>query len=311
MRDLMVVKIDPGRLSDPEIAAEGERDRLKALAASYSREDLMRAFDLLSKAETDIKNSSQPRHQFEMALVKWIHLRQLTPLTEIIQRSSRGSEVPGVPWVPGVRLALRVPLLQRLRVRRLGRRRSRRARQRRPRPSARTRARPKLAVPVVRAAPREPRRTPGTQGTPGTRGTAGTPEPRTARSLVEPDQISSRPSCPPSATRTKCSTAWSSPRRVIEIEGDAIVFSFAPVHRSLKTQLEGKRAWIEQLAHAASGRKMSVVVKERPAAAPTEEKAAAGDARKADLRERAKAEPQVQAVLDVFGGQIEDVEEIQ
>ena len=50
MRDLMVVKIDPSRLTDPEIAAEGERDRLKALAERYSREDLMRAFDLLVAA---------------------------------------------------------------------------------------------------------------------------------------------------------------------------------------------------------------------------------------------------------------------
>ena len=38
----------------------------------------------------------------------------------------------------------------------------------------------------------------------------------------------------------------------VEVEGDAIVFTFAPVHKSLKAQLEGKRAWIEQLAHAAS-----------------------------------------------------------
>ncbi len=84
MRDLMVVSIDPGRLADPEIAAETERDRLKALAGHYSREDLMRAFDLLSRAEYEVRSSSQPRHQFEMALVKWIHLRKLTPLTEII-----------------------------------------------------------------------------------------------------------------------------------------------------------------------------------------------------------------------------------
>jgi hypothetical protein len=35
----------------------------------------------------------------------------------------------------------------------------------------------------------------------------------------------------------------------------------------------------------------------------------AAAARKADLRARAKAEPVVQAVLDVFGGEIEDVEE--
>ena len=44
----------------------------------------MRAFDLLAAAEYEIRGSSQPRHQFEMALVKWIHLRQLTPLSDII-----------------------------------------------------------------------------------------------------------------------------------------------------------------------------------------------------------------------------------
>ena len=49
VRDMMVVKIDPARLSDPEIASETERDRLKELASRYSREDLMRAFDLLAK----------------------------------------------------------------------------------------------------------------------------------------------------------------------------------------------------------------------------------------------------------------------
>jgi len=88
MRDLMVVKIDRSRLDDPEIAADGERERLEALAERYSREDLMRSFDLLSAAETAIRYSSQPRHQFEMTLVKWIHLRQLTPLSELIAGGS-------------------------------------------------------------------------------------------------------------------------------------------------------------------------------------------------------------------------------
>ena len=84
MRDLLVVRVDPSRIDDPEIAAEGERDRMKALAGRYSREDLMRAFDLLSRAEFEIESSSQPRHHFEMALVQWIHLRKLTPLTDLI-----------------------------------------------------------------------------------------------------------------------------------------------------------------------------------------------------------------------------------
>src|SRR5262245_41431544 len=91
LRDLMVVEIDPARVSDPAVAGESEGDRLKALAEQYSREDLIRAFDLIADAETGIRASSQPRHHFEMALVKWIHLRKLTPLSEIIGGLEGGS----------------------------------------------------------------------------------------------------------------------------------------------------------------------------------------------------------------------------
>src|SRR4029453_18469851 len=41
MRDLMVVKIDPKRLEDPEIAAENERERLKRLAPRSPPQDLL------------------------------------------------------------------------------------------------------------------------------------------------------------------------------------------------------------------------------------------------------------------------------
>ena len=55
MRDLLVLSVDPSRIDDPEIASESERDRLKGLVSRFSREDLLRAFDVLSKAEFDIR----------------------------------------------------------------------------------------------------------------------------------------------------------------------------------------------------------------------------------------------------------------
>ncbi len=95
----------------------------------------------------------------------------------------------------------------------------------------------------------------------------------------------------------------------IEVEGEALVFTFAVAHKSLMAQLERKRAWVEQLAASAGGRKMTVIMREAdPAPGPTVIDPAA--ARQADLRARAAAEPKVQAMLDVFGGEIEDVEEI-
>ena len=93
-RDLMVVKIDASRASDPEIAAEGqERTRIVALAPRFSSEDLMRAFEVLTKAEYEIRGSAQPRYHLEMALLRWIHLRKLVPLSDLIQGLEKGGPV--------------------------------------------------------------------------------------------------------------------------------------------------------------------------------------------------------------------------
>ena len=83
IRDLMIVSVDPSRAGDGELA-EGERERLAQLASRFSREDLMRAFDLLSNAEQEIRTASHPRYQFEMLLLKWMHTRKLTPLTDLL-----------------------------------------------------------------------------------------------------------------------------------------------------------------------------------------------------------------------------------
>jgi DNA polymerase-3 subunit gamma/tau len=90
-RDLLVLTIDPSRASDPEIAADAERDVLLGLAKRFSGEDLMRAFDVLTKAELDIRGSAQPRYHLEMALLRWVHLRKLVPLTDLIEQMQGGA----------------------------------------------------------------------------------------------------------------------------------------------------------------------------------------------------------------------------
>ena len=84
MRDLMVLSVDPSRINDPEIAGEGDRERLTALVKRFSREDLLRAFDLLARAEADIRVAAQPRYHLEMVLLRWIHLRKLVPIEDLI-----------------------------------------------------------------------------------------------------------------------------------------------------------------------------------------------------------------------------------
>jgi DNA polymerase III subunit gamma/tau len=85
VRDLLVLSVDPARIADPEIAAESERDRLTALAARFSREDLLRAFDVLGRAEGEIRAAAQPRYHLEMALLRWIYLRKLVAIEDLIQ----------------------------------------------------------------------------------------------------------------------------------------------------------------------------------------------------------------------------------
>lgn len=268
MRDLMVIKIDPARLQDAEIAAESERGRLQALAEHYSREDLMRAFDLLAQAETAIRYSSQPRHTFEMTLVKWIHLRQLTPLSDIIAALEQGG-----PVGPKSENRPRIPD------------RGRRTSDRPPRTADR--------------GPRTPDRNPQSRD----------PGPRTADRAPGTDLKSRLLGSIREQNKVFYGMVVAQAQRV-DVEGDVIVFTFAPAHKSLRGQFDTKRGWLEQIAQSIAGRKLTVIAREQQAPPPGPA-ADPGADRQAALRARAKAEPAVQAVLDVFGGEIEDVEEIE
>ncbi len=90
VRDVMVVSVDPSRVDEGELAAS-ERERLQQLARRFSREDLMRAFDLLSTSEVEIRTVAQPRYYFEMALLRWMHLRKLVPLVDLMDQMRGGT----------------------------------------------------------------------------------------------------------------------------------------------------------------------------------------------------------------------------
>ena len=96
------------------------------------------------------------------------------------------------------------------------------------------------------------------------------------------------------------------------MDGDRVVFTFAPQHRPLRVQFDQTRAWLDTLASTLSGRKMTVVSEEGVAAAAPAKSGAPGGAgkdRQAELRAQALADTGVQAMLDVFAAEIKDVEE--
>jgi DNA polymerase III subunit gamma/tau len=293
-RDVLVVRIDPSRVTDPELAAESERERLKELAAKFSAEDLMRSFDLLTKAELDIRGSAYPRYHLEMAILRWIHLRKLVPISDLIQGLEPATPRTSSSGAGPARIGQSVP-----------------GRSAQPMPTAPVRVAPPPKVPSVTAA------------------TVKAIEARDARAEAATSSSNGDPASdvrPVSATDVKDSflaeirkskkyfygTVVAQAQR-IDIEGDRIVFTFAPQHRLLRDQLEQMRTWLDALATQLSGRKMTVAAAEGAATAkatPGSSTASpAGQDRQSDLRQQALADSGVQAMLDVFAAEIKDVEE--
>jgi DNA polymerase-3 subunit gamma/tau len=84
MRDLLILSVDKSRAADPDIVGDGDRERILQLVSRWSREDLLRGFDLLTRTEQEIRDSGQPRYNMEMGLLRLMHLRKLVPLTELL-----------------------------------------------------------------------------------------------------------------------------------------------------------------------------------------------------------------------------------
>jgi hypothetical protein len=75
---------------------------------------------------------------------------------------------------------------------------------------------------------------------------------------------------------------------------------------------EQNRAWLETLAQSVAGRRLPVTSTfgDPSAAAAKPAETVAAEEKKAALKERAMADPAVQALLEVFPADISDVEEM-
>ena len=312
LRDMLVISIDAGRAQDPEIAGDAERDRLVALSGRFSREDLMRAFDVLSQAEVDIRGAAQPRHHFEMALLKWMHLRRLVPLTELLAAGAARSE-PSTRPAPAAAAPAAQP----------------------PRPPARPRqaaAAPRSAPPPARPAP-----PPAKSAPPPAR-----PAPPPAKSAPSPARSApspAKPAPPPAGSAAPGDAAGEGPAEAdpkaailaeikrskrffhgtvvaqaqrIDLVDDRLVFAFTAGQRTLAAQLTQGRGWIESLASKVVGRKVTVAAEQDDAAAePAAEPAPDPRAEsQRELKMAALDDEVVQALLEVFPAEIRDIEKI-
>jgi DNA polymerase-3 subunit gamma/tau len=237
VRDLLVLSVDPARILDPEIAGEGERDRLKALAARFSREDLLRAFDLLAKAESDIKAAAQPRYHLEMALLRWIYLRKLTPIEDLIAGTARvaGPAPPGRPPVvkPRSEPAPSKPG---------------------GRPAAQEPASPAAAAPNVAPVAAAPNVAPAAAGS--------NMAPAGAGALKDALLAEIRKS-----KTVFYGTVVAQAQRIDVIPGK-VTFAFSANQGALRAMFEQNRAWLESVAEKLAGRKVAVESTQTSAGAP-------------------------------------------
>ncbi len=308
VRDLMVVHVDPTRLEDPELAPDAAR--LSALASRFSREDLLRAFDVLARAEQDVRYASQPRHHLEMALLRWIHLGHLRPLAEVIDALGSGRPLPAAG---GGRPA-----------------------------AATSSARPSAPAPSVPSAAGSSLRRPAVPA-PTAPGPEPTPVPAPVRPSVassghrppaaktveaEPSAVEPLPAAQPApatgpdepsasgsiealvealrkSNRTFFGTALA--RSTFVVEGNTLQLTVGGNFE--QQRCEGRRSWIEETAQQVLGRRLALVVRvSAPAVETTPDEA---EAEKARLKEQALKSEAVQAMLDVFAAEIRDAEEIQ
>jgi DNA polymerase-3 subunit gamma/tau len=299
-RDVLVLSIDPSRVSDPEIAADAERQPLLDLSRKFSGEDLMRAFDVLTKAEYDIKGSAHPRYHLEMALLRWIHLGKLTPLVDLIEqmkgRAPVGSPPVGSPPVGSPPVG--------------------------PPPVGPPPVGPPPVGPTFRSGKSET-----VKAIESKRAAAPAPAPAPATDLKESFLSEIR-----KQKKFFYGTVVAQAQR-IDLEGDRLVFVFAPQHKALRSQLEQTKTWLEELATQLAGRRIGIAAGDGTSTAggPPPPAGAAASARPAgyvetpsapggasvaspertqELKDRALSDSGVQAMLDVFAAEIKDIEEM-
>lgn len=322
VRDLLVLSVDPTRVNDPEIAAESERTRLPELAKRFSREDLLRAFDLLTRTEADIRVAAQPRYHLEMALLRWIYLRKLVSIDELIAGAGSSGPSPRALQPP--------PSVA-------------------PRSLASTSSaapgRPSPAAPSANAPSSAP------SSAPPRPVTTDRPVPRSPERLPErPPERSAERKMPASVTdgiskALAPGTPVAVPNHIvapvgdaslkdallaeirkskavfyntvvaqaqkIEVTTDRVLFTFSAGQRTLRDMFEQNRSWLETVAHQLAGRRVAVASAQTDvAAAAAAPEAQAGAERKNALKEQALADAGVQALLSVFPAQIRDVEEM-
>jgi DNA polymerase-3 subunit gamma/tau len=223
LRDLLIIQVDRSRAAETDVAGEADRDRMLTMADVWSREDLLRGFDLLTRVEQDIRASDQPRFSLEMALLKLMHLRKLVPLSDLLLAAGGGAAGPrrsALP-TPGAAAAPGGP----------------------PRPS-RTPAPPAAVTPPTSTASAPPPA--------ASRSTAPSP---VASHHSKDALMAALKTAKPTFYNLVVAQAFR-----IDVSDSGVSFAFQPNQKVPKQQCEDNRAWLSGIVEQVMGRKVPVTV---------------------------------------------------
>jgi DNA polymerase-3 subunit gamma/tau len=310
LRDVLLVKLaapDSRLLS--QVLPE-ELEELRGLAGALSEEDLLRALDLLTQAETDMRNVTDARVSVDLVLLKLVQLRRLQPFAELVARVEQLAAGEGVAARPA---APRPPA---------------------PRPPApTTEPAPRAPAETRRAAPapeparplppRPTRPAESTETLPPTGPLTAPPAPArpplAAARDEEGEGDAAPPTTPPAAGGDELAAlvglcqgrpSLAAPLRSAQLktEGEVLVLEVLPDFLAFaRAHAEDYRSLARQLR----GRAVALRVEAgRPPASPADEpKVDPQDDKRRKLREEAEREPAVQEALDLFDGRVVDVRE--
>jgi hypothetical protein len=211
-----------------------------------------------------------------MALLRWLHLRKLTPIADVIAALTTGSTDLPKPPVPPVA----------------------------PQPSQQRPA--EKAAPKPAPEPEKPRLATGSE-IPQPVGTTAASAPIVGGDFKEAFLAEVR-----RQKKFFYGTVIAQAQR-IDVARDRVTFVFGPAHKTLRAQLEQSRPWLETMASEIAGRKVTVLGLEGSAPSPGGAEAPTGESRsdrEKTLKARALQNEGVQAMLEVFGAEIKNVEEM-
>jgi DNA polymerase-3 subunit gamma/tau len=286
LREVLLVKLAPPGSALLHSVLPEEVERLRGLAGELSEEDLLRGLDLLTRAEGELRNASDPRVALDLVLLKLVQMRRLVPFAEIVARVERmlGGAAPAAAALPAARPAPG------------------------PRPAAAPSPAPSPAAPGGRTAagpppaashrapprpePAEPAAPPAPPAPPTHPSPAGSPEALLATMIAH---CQGRPSL---AAPLRAAAA--------RLDGGTLEIEVPPDFMAFGTMHADE---YRDLARKAAGKPLAVRIVGGRAAEAAPAPSAPEEDRRQQLREEAQKEKAVQEALDLFDGRVLDVRE--